>query len=77
MREKDLDQLEGPVGLIAEFDYGTKETRLQIFELHRHGYKETRSDIDNLIKQIAEAAQDSGLVKDDAQFAWVEAKKLK
>jgi Holliday junction resolvase RusA-like endonuclease len=50
---------------------------IQIFELHRHGYKDSRADLDNLIKELAEACEDSGLVKDDAQIAFVEAKKLK
>jgi Holliday junction resolvase RusA-like endonuclease len=77
MKEVGIDQLEGPVGLIAEFDYRTPETRIQIFELYRHGYKDSRADLDNLIKQIAECSQDAGLLKDDAQIAWLEASKQK
>jgi Holliday junction resolvase RusA-like endonuclease len=77
MREQGIEQFTGPVGLYAEFDYAKPETRIQVFELHPHGYKATRCDLDNLIKELAEACQDSGLVKDDAQIALVEAKKLK
>jgi Holliday junction resolvase RusA-like endonuclease len=71
------EPFEGPIGLYAEFDYAKPETRLTFFEMNEHCYRSGRPDIDNCIKQIAESAQDSGLVKDDAQIALVEAKKLK
>lgn len=77
MREKKLKQFKGPVGLYAEFDYARPETRIMFFEMNEHCYKASRADLDNLIKELAEAAQDSGLVKDDAQIAHLEAKKLK
>lgn len=81
MREKGIKQFDGPVGVIAEFDYGKttgkQETRLTIYELSSDGYKDSRADLDNLIKMALECLQDSGLVKDDAQIARMEASKLK
>lgn len=77
MREKRIGQFNGPVGLYAEFDYAMSETRITLFEMSAERYKSTRCDLDNLIKEIAEACQDSGVLKDDAQIALIEAKKLK
>jgi Holliday junction resolvase RusA-like endonuclease len=77
MREKRLKQFKGSVGLYVEFDYATPETRLTFFEINENEYRTGRPDVDNLIKQILESAQDAGLVKDDAQIALVDAQKLK
>jgi len=53
-----------------------KETVIRIEELHLSRYRVSRPDVDNLEKQIFEAIEDAGIVKDDAQIACVIAEKV-
>lgn len=77
MRALGIERFVGPVALHAVFDYGVNETRIKIHPHSAPLLKPTRCDLDNLIKQIAEGCEDSGLLHDDAQVAVIVAKKVK
>ena len=76
MRKKKIKPFDGPVELTVDFDYGNDETHIMFVEPKRSDYKLSRPDLDNLIKQVLDAAQDSGVVADDAQIVLVKAVKL-
>jgi Holliday junction resolvase RusA-like endonuclease len=73
-----IEKFDGPVLLDLVFDYAQKETRIEIHDLGSVDgiYRITRPDIDNLLKQIMEAIEDSGLLADDAQVAVVRTRKV-
>lgn len=72
----DARAFEGPVELELVFDYVMNQTCITIREapeIYGRAWKKgfgryMRPDIDNLTKQVMEAAQDAGVVKDDVQF---------
>jgi Holliday junction resolvase RusA-like endonuclease len=69
---------DGPVSVRAQFDYKNNCTRIEVHDVsHRTDLKITRADADNLLKAVLESLQKSGIVKDDAQVAILEAEKLK
>ncbi len=71
-------ELRGPVCVDAVFDYGKKETRLKIYgrgEKDTH-YRDKIPDVDNLLKAVLDALQDSGVVENDKQVAYVRAEKV-
>jgi Holliday junction resolvase RusA-like endonuclease len=70
------ETIEGPAFVRCEFDYENKCTLIQVMEVERYNLKTTRADLDNLLKMVLEALQKSGIVKDDAQVAIVEAEKI-
>ncbi len=87
IKAKRLEPLTGPVAIDVTFDYGTNETRILVYPAHgacpldnapRYNgrWKATRADLDNLVKQINEGLQDSGLLADDAQVAVLWARKV-
>lgn len=68
----------GPVKLVVDFDFGKDETRIYIEPLlDTSYYLPSRPDTDNLVKQICEAMQDSGIVEDDSQVAVLIARKIR
>lgn len=69
------ETFDGPVFVRVEFDYKKGQTQIQIMGVERYNLKTTRADLDNLIKIVLEALQKSGIVKDDAQVAIIEAEK--
>ena len=75
MRKKKIKPFDGRVELTVDFDYGENETRIIFLDAQSPDYKLSRPDLDNLIKQVADAAQDSGLVADDAQIVLIKAAK--
>ena len=76
--------IEGPATLKVHFDYESSETRIQIAEAagdyrgaETKGFGlANRADVDNLVKQVMEAAELAGLVKDDVQFVSIDALKI-
>jgi Holliday junction resolvase RusA-like endonuclease len=68
--------LSGPVVLRAVFDYLKNETRFEISPSDKKSHRIKRGDIDNLCKGLMEALQVSGVVKDDAQVAFLIAEKV-
>jgi Holliday junction resolvase RusA-like endonuclease len=72
-------QFKGPVLLDVIFDYAANETRIEVCSIEgdpEQNWKSTRADLDNLVKQINEGLQDSGLLADDAQVAVLWARKV-
>jgi Holliday junction resolvase RusA-like endonuclease len=78
---------EGPVALQVFFDYQKLETRIVIMSVkyRPHEYEpaakkgsgaRARPDLDNLVKQVMEAAELAGIVSNDVQFVSVYAEKL-
>ena len=75
----DATAFEGPVEVELVFDYVTNRTLIVFTEadesIYGRAWKKTdgfvRPDIDNLEKQVLEAAQDAGIVADDVQFVKV------
>ena len=64
------------------FDFGANETRFAVKPIKYGNFygkecRDSRPDLDNLVKQIMEALQDSGLVEDDAQVAVIKVRKVK
>ena len=77
MAEQGVKQITGPVSLHVGFDYAKNETRIEVVPLRPDPkWKDTRADLDNLVKQINEGLQDSGLLADDAQVAVLWARKV-
>ncbi len=69
---------EGAVRAQLRFDYLREQTLIQLYEIgSRPDLKTTRGDLDNLCKMVLEAVELSGIVKDDAQIAIIEAEKVK
>ena len=69
-------QMQGPVMLEANFMFGGEnggETWLRVSKIDAGRTK--RSDLDNLVKQVAEALQAANVLADDAQIAFIVAKK--
>lgn len=76
---------EGPVKLSVVFNYRRNETTIRIEECPlalydrahvKGGGKTARADIDNLVKQVMEAAQDAGILADDVQVVAIHAEKV-
>ena len=78
-QSQDIKQLTGPIDLGCVFDYGEGETRITVEQINEssEGYRIARPDLDNLVKQIFEALEDSRLLGDDAQVALLHAEKWK
>ena len=73
------ERFDGPVRLELCFDYGgpAPSTYIRIdgnYVQPNHRIK--RGDIDNLVKWVMESLQASGVVKDDAQVAFLIAEKV-
>jgi Holliday junction resolvase RusA-like endonuclease len=66
----------GPVILQVKFDYGKNQTWFRVSESEDPGLRAKRGDIDNLVKWVMESLQASGVVKDDAQVAFLIAEKV-
>lgn len=79
MQEQGIKQWSGPVALECNFDYRRNCTHIKVWPIREGAtkFKDTRADVDNLVKEIAESIEDSGLVKDDAQIAILWARKTK
>lgn len=72
------ETFEGAVKAQLRFDYKRNQTLIQLSDAsHREDLKITRADCDNLVKMVLESVQKSGIVKDDAQIAILEAEKTK
>jgi len=72
------ETFEGAVKVQLCFDYKLNHTLIYVSDMsHRPDLKTTRSDLDNNCKLVLEALQASGIVKDDAQVAVLEAEKVK
>lgn len=76
---------EGPVRLTVLFNYRLNETTIRIegcsaviYEPSnlKGGGKAARADVDNLLKQVMEAAELAGIVADDVQFVNVTGEKV-
>lgn len=65
----------GPVALNIIFDYLAETTEITLTESY-YRTKPTRPDLDNLVKQVLEAIEDSGVIEDDKQVVFVSAKKV-
>jgi Holliday junction resolvase RusA-like endonuclease len=65
----------GSVAVNVQFDYENKLTSITITEAVEAG-KTTRPDVDNLLKQVLEAIEESGVIEDDAQVVFVTARKV-
>jgi Holliday junction resolvase RusA-like endonuclease len=65
----------GPVAVNVWFDYQNKLTSITITEAIEAG-KTTRPDVDNLLKQLLEAIEESGVIEDDAQVVFITARKV-
>ena len=70
------ETIDGPAFVRAEFDYKKGCTQIQVMGVERYNLKTTRADLDNLLKIVLESIQKSGIVKDDAQVAIIEAEKV-
>lgn len=74
-------KFEGGVSLSCEFDYGNNLTRIRVRDAHAtaepYGWFIKRPDIDNCLKLVLEALQDSGMVEDDSQVVEVVARKIR
>ncbi len=74
---------DGAVKVRIRFDYVRRidsfgATLIEISDQSsREDMKTSRADLDNLCKMVLEALQKSGIVKDDAQVAILEAEKVK
>jgi len=75
----------GPVKLTVLFNYRWNETMIRIEECTdilygpahlKGGGRSARADVDNLLKQVMEAAQLAGIVADDVQFVIANAEKV-
>jgi Holliday junction resolvase RusA-like endonuclease len=75
MKEQGIKSFDGAVLMFAYFDYEKNETRIDLHDFYSERCRTKRPDLDNLIKQVCEACQDSGLIADDSQIAIIEAKK--
>lgn len=75
-------EITGPARLEVLFDYVHSTTILTISDAEfgrgtaRGADGKNLADIDNLVKQVMEAAQDSGVVGNDCQFVELVAKKI-
>ena len=76
---------EGPVKLTVLFNYRRNETTIRVEDCSvilyepshlKGGGKSARADVDNLVKQVMEAAEFAGIVADDVQFVSVTAEKV-
>lgn len=76
---------DGPVSVKVLFDYRRNETLIQFRDCPtvlyepahvKGGGTSARADLDNLVKQVMEAAEDAGIVGDDVQFVRIEAEKV-
>ena len=75
--ETTTPSFEGAVSVRLRFDFKRNETHIAVADAsHREDLKATRGDLDNLCKMVLEALQKSGIVKDDAQVAMLEAEKV-
>jgi len=71
------ETFDGAVKAALRFDYKLGRTLIQLTDMsHRPDLKITRADCDNLVKAVLESVQKSGIVKDDAQVAVIEAEKV-
>jgi len=76
------ETFDGAVKVELRFDYTRQIDSLGLTlirisdQSHRPDLKTTRADLDNLCKMVLEALQKSGIVKDDAQVAILEAEKV-
>ena len=72
------EELKGPVCVDVTFDYGHKHTNIKIYSRgEKDEYYRTKiPDVDNLLKQLLEAIEDSGVVGNDSQVASVRAEKV-
>ena len=71
------ETFDGAVKAELRFDYKHGRTLIRLSDMsHRPDLKTTRADCDNLVKIVLEAVQKSGIVKDDAQVAIIEAEKV-
>ena len=82
---KDRCAFDGPVSIRVVFCYRSNRTTIRIEDASSTLYgkastkgfgKDQRPDVDNLLKQVMEAAELAGIVKDDVQFVKVEAVKV-
>lgn len=70
------ETFDGAVRIQLRFDYKKNKTLIQVSDFSwRPDLKTTRADCDNLLKIVLESLQKSGIVKDDAQVAIIEAEK--
>ena len=69
---------DGAVKVDLRFDYKQACTHIRVSDAsHRPDLKASRGDLDNLVKMTLECLQRSGIVKDDAQVAILEAEKVR
>lgn len=68
-------KLDGAVAVNVLFDYERDLTSITVTDAYQPG-KTTRPDIDNLCKQVMEALEMSGVIKDDAQVVFITARKV-
>lgn len=76
---------EGPVSLIVMFDYRTNTTTIRFEDVPavffepahlKGGGKSARADLDNLVKQVMEAAELAGILANDVQVVSITAEKV-
>ena len=70
------EKFDGPIAVHLEFDYERNQTLIDISASHRKKMRIKRPDVDNLAKMVLEAIEKSGIVKDDAQVAFLKAEKV-
>ena len=71
-----IEPLQGPLGLAVTFQYPWRSGTSQKARLAESAPKDTKPDIDNLMKQISDVLQATGFIVNDSQFADVTLKKI-
>jgi Holliday junction resolvase RusA-like endonuclease len=81
-----IKKLTPPIEVHLDFNYGRSETVVMIYSKEDgeldyddrwpRGGRTKRPDIDNLAKQILEALELSGIIGDDAEVAFLSARKV-
>ena len=72
----DGESYDGPVSVYLDFDFKNAKTEIVITSSIMPNLRIKRPDVDNLAKMVLEAIEKSGIVKDDAQVAYLRAEKV-